>query len=208
MYLKGIKNIVFDLGGVILTLNQKEAVRRFLSLGVERAEELLDPYHQKGIFLELEEGILGEEAFYDAVRAEAGKYISNDDIVWGWMGFIEDCPEYKLKMLKDLKVRGYNLYLLSNTNPVIMKWALSPNFSKEGKSLSDFFDRLYLSYQMKCVKPHPEIFQKMIEDSGMNPSETLFIDDGIANVEMGKHLGFETYLAQNGEDFCYLFESQ
>jgi len=206
MDLKGIKNIVFDLGGVLLTLNWREAVRRFRSLGLERIEEVLDPYHQKGIFLELEEGRLSEEAFYDAVRAEAGKYISNDDILWGWMGFVKDCPEGKLTMLKDLKARSYKLYLLSNTNPVVMKWALSPDFSKEGKSLSDYFDRLYLSYQMKCVKPSPEIFRKMIEDSGMHPAETLFIDDGAANVEMGKRLGFKTYLAQNGEDFSYLFE--
>jgi putative hydrolase of the HAD superfamily len=208
MDLKGIKNIVFDLGGVLLTLNWREAVRRFQSLGLERAEELLDLYHQKGIFLHLEEGLLSEEAFYDAVRAEAGKYISNDDILWGWMGFVEDCPESKLNMLKNLKDRAYKLYLLSNTNPMVMKWALSPDFSKEGKSLSDYFDRLYLSYQMKCVKPNLEIFRKMIEDSGMNPSETLFIDDGTANVETGKRLGFKTYLAQNGEDFGYLFECQ
>ena len=196
-----IKNIVFDLGGVILTLDRNIAVQRFLSLGLKNAEELLDPYHQKGIFLELEEGKLSREDFYDAVRAEAGKNISDEDIDWGWMGFITDCPEYKLKMLEDLKAKGYTLYLLSNTNPVIMSWALSPAFSSQGKNLDEFFDKLYLSYQMRYTKPHPEIFHAMIRDSGMIPGETLFIDDGEANVKMGQKLGFHTYQPLNGEDF-------
>ncbi|GHT72611.1 D-ribitol-5-phosphate phosphatase [Bacteroidia bacterium] len=202
---KEIKNIVFDLGGVILTLDRNEAVRRFKSAGLENADELLDPYHQKGIFLELEEGKLSERAFYDAVRTEAGKYISNKNIAWGWLGFIADCPEYKLTLLEDLRARGFRLYLLSNTNPVIMKWAMSSAFSKNGKNLSDYFDKLYLSYRMKCVKPHAEIFQKMITNSGMIPEETLFIDDGTANIEMGKQLGFKTYQPVNGEDFRGIF---
>jgi putative hydrolase of the HAD superfamily len=203
--LSGIKNIVFDLGGVLITLNKNESVRRFKSLGLENADQLLDPYHQKGIFLQLEEGILSEKEFYDAVRSEAKKYISDEDIIWGWMGFIEDFPDYKLKMLETLRFKGYKLYLLSNTNPVVMRWGLSSGFSKDGKSLYDFFDRLYLSYQMKCVKPGLEIFQKMIKDSEMNPFETLFIDDGQANVAMGKQLGFQTYQPVNGEDFRSIF---
>ncbi|MDR0428348.1 MAG: HAD family phosphatase, partial [Dysgonamonadaceae bacterium] len=178
MNLKGIKNIVFDLGGVILTLNRNEAVRRFLEAGLSNAEDLLDPYHQKGIFLELEEGKISSSDFYEAVRNEAGTFIEDKIIDYGWMGFIADLPEYKLRMLEDLRERGYKLYLLSNTNPIIMKWAMSPDFSPSGKPLQDYFDKLYLSYQMGMVKPNPKIFEEMIKDSGMIPSETLFIDDG------------------------------
>ena len=204
--MKGVKNIVFDLGGVILTLDRNEAVRRFKSKGLANAEELLDPYHQKGIFLELEEGKLTTEEFYDAVRREAGIFISDEDIDWGWMGFLKETPAYKLQMLEDLKARGYQLFLLSNTNPIIMKWALSSDFSGDGKSLSYYFNKLYLSYQMKEVKPHSKIFKDMIDDSGMIPSETLFIDDGKANVEMGAEFGFKTFQPENGEDFRGVFE--
>ena len=198
---KGIRNLVFDLGGVILTLDRNIAVRRFEEAGLANAEDLLDPYHQKGIFLQLETGELSREDFYNAVREEAGKPITDEQIDHGWMGFITDCPEYKLKMLEDLREQGYNLYLLSNTNPVIMSWALSPDFSPQGKSLADYFDKLYLSFQMGCVKPDPRIFHAMIEDSGLIPEETLFIDDGAANIQMGQELGFKTYQPMNGEDF-------
>jgi putative hydrolase of the HAD superfamily len=203
-HLKGIKNIVFDLGGVLITLERDEAVRRFREAGLKNAAELLDPYHQKGIFLELEEGKLSQEAFYEAVRKEAGQFISNETINYGWMGFLKEVPEYKLKMLEDLKAMGYRLYLLSNTNPVIMSWALSPAFSSQGKSLDRYFDKLYLSYQIGYTKPSPEIFDFMFKDSGILPSETLFIDDGNANIEMGEKWGMKTYLVENGKDFRHL----
>ena len=204
--LEGIKNIVFDLGGVIVTLERDEAVKRFKEAGLMNAEELLNAYHQKGIFLELEEGKLSKEEFYEAVRKEAGMFISDEAINYGWMGFLKELPEDKLTMLEELKKKGYRLYLLSNTNPVIMSWAFSSEFSLQGKSIDEYFDKLYLSYQIGWTKPHPEIFRYMFNDSGMVPSETLFIDDGIANVEMGDKLGMKTYLAVNGEDFSYLFK--
>lgn len=203
--MKKIKNIVFDLGGVIMTLDRSEAVRRFLEVGLEQAEELLDPYHQKGVFLELEEGKLSKEEFYDAVRDIAGKYISNEDIDSGWLGFIVDVPVYKLEMLEELR-KSYNLYLLSNTNPVIMSWALSPQFSERGKGLDQYFDKLYLSYEIGVTKPDPAIYNYLLQDSGINPSETLFIDDGAANVEVGKALGMHVYQPENGEDFRRIFE--
>jgi putative hydrolase of the HAD superfamily len=203
--LRGIKNIVFDLGGVLITLDHAEAVNRFKEAGLKNATQLLDPYHQKGIFLELEEGKISKENFYEAVRKEAGTFISNEAIDYGWMGFLKEVPEYKLTLLEELRKEGYRLYLLSNTNPVIMSWALSPAFSPQGKSLDNYFDKLYLSYQIGYTKPHPEIYRFMFDDSGMIPSETLFIDDGIANIEIGEKLGMKTYLTANGEDFRHLF---
>jgi putative hydrolase of the HAD superfamily len=205
MDLKGIKNIIFDLGGVIITLDRPRAVRRFKEAGLANAEELLDAYHQKGIFLALEEGRLSKEDFYEAVRREVGCPISNEAIDYGWFGFLKEVPLYKLKMLEDLRAQGYHLYLLSNTNPVIMSWAFTPAFSQGSKSIDAYFDKLYLSYQIGYTKPAPEIYDFLMKDSGIVPSESLFIDDGIANIEMGKKIGMKTYLAQNGEDFRHLF---
>ena len=200
-----IKNIVFDLGGVLLTLDKQRCVERFVGLGLKNAEELLDDYHQNGVFLRLEEGSLSPAEFHDAIREEAGVYIKDKNIDWAWRGFIREMPVYKLKMLEKLRARGFRLYLLSNTNPFVMDWAMSPFFSPNYKPISDYFDKLYLSYQMKCVKPNQIIFDKMILDSGMVPSETYYVDDSPANIEMGKKLGFKTYLARNGEDYRQIF---
>ena len=82
-----------------------------------------------------------------------------------------------------------------------MSWACSPEFSSQGKSLADYCDKLYLSYQLGCTKPDKGIFYHMLEDSGMVPSETLFVDDGDSNVRVGKELGMHTFKPKNGVDW-------
>ncbi|MDR1762508.1 MAG: HAD family phosphatase [Dysgonamonadaceae bacterium] len=203
--LNGIKNIIFDLGGVVVTLDFDEALRRFKEIGCDEIEKVLDPYHQRGIFLALEEGKLSQQEYYDALRREAGKFIPNERIEYAWMGFMKEIPASKLNLLERLKEK-YRLFLLSNTNPVIMSWALTPAFSPQGKSIDQFFDKLYLSYKIGCTKPAPAIYEYLFRDSGIKAEETLFIDDGAANIEIGNRLGMKTYLAKNGEDFSYLFD--
>ena len=109
-----IKNIVFDLGGVLIDLDHSQAVQRFKEIGVEDAEQLLDPYEQKGIFLELENGTIDADEFCRKLREHTGKDITYEDIRHGWLGFIADTPQYKLDYLLALRER-YNVYLLSNT---------------------------------------------------------------------------------------------
>lgn len=200
-----IKNIVFDLGGVIITLSREEAVRRFKAIGLESAEELLDPYHQKGAFLALEEGSLSREEFYEEVRRMAKKDIAAKDIDQALYGFLVEVPQYKLEMLEKLR-KKYRLLLLSNTNPIIMEWAQTPELWGSQKLLKDYFDKMYISYEMGTTKPARSIFEQLIADSGIVPEETLFIDDGPANVQMGKELGMKTYMPENGEDFRHIFE--
>ncbi len=203
--MENIKNIVFDFGGVIVDIDRKIAVKRFIEIGLENADELLDAYKQNGIFLELEEGKLDANDFYDALRELAGKNISDERIDYGWFGFFLPVNQGRLDFLLELR-KKYKLYLLSNTNPIIMSWARSTNFSETGKPLDDYFDKLYLSYQMGVTKPHPEIFMKMIKDADLNPSETLFIDDGASNVKTAELLGFKTFQPKEGEDYRLFFQ--
>lgn len=85
-----IKNIVFDLGGVFIDLDHDQAVRRFKEIGVEDAEQLLDPYEQKGIFLEVENGTISADEFCQKLREHTGKDLTYEDIKSGWLGFIAD----------------------------------------------------------------------------------------------------------------------
>ena len=82
-----------------------------------------------------------------------------------------------------------------------MDWACSPAFSSKGKPLSDYFDKLYLSYQIGVTKPDRQIFDFLIADTDILPSESLFIDDGAGNVQAARQLGFQTYCPRNGEDW-------
>ena len=106
----------------------------------------------------------------------------------------------KLDYMLELR-KSYHVYILSNTNPFVMSWACSPEFSSRKKPLNDYCDKLYLSYQVGHTKPAPEIFDFMIKDCNIIPSETLFVDDGTSNIHMGKELGFETFQPRNGTDW-------
>ncbi|WP_165021299.1 MULTISPECIES: HAD family hydrolase [unclassified Dysgonomonas] len=201
-----IKNILFDFGGVIVSLNKNNALNRFREIGFSNIDEYINEFRQKGIFLEYEEGKINAEEFYKEFRRLAGKEdISNEDIDSAWLAFLVGIPEYKFQLLKDLR-KKYNVYLLSNTNPSVMSWAQSKDFSPEGLPIQDFFDKCYLSFEIGCAKPDKEIYEFIIKDSGMNPAETLFFDDGAANIEVAKKLGFETYLTNQDEDLRKVFE--
>lgn len=196
-----IKNIVFDLGGVIMTIDQSEAVRRFKSLGLEDAEKRLDPYTQSGIFGDLEEGKITAEDFRRELSSLVGKELTFEQCCYGWRGYCKEVPRRALYALKRLKADGYRLILLSNTNPYMMSWALSDDFDGEGHSLESYFESLYLSYKLKMMKPCEEIFNLILEKEGITPEETLFVDDGPRNTAMASNLGINTLCPKNGEDW-------
>ena len=82
-----------------------------------------------------------------------------------------------------------------------MDWACSPEFSPKGKPLNEYFDKLYLSYQIGVTKPDRRIFDFLIADAGIDPEESLFVDDGPGNVQAAHALDFQTYCPRNGEDW-------
>jgi len=197
---KNVKNLLFDFGGVIVSIEKQKAVDRFKEIGVSRIEEFLGEFRQGGIFLDYEEGKLTDEEFYAALRKISDREdMTAEEIDSAWRAFITDIPKYKLDLLKELRSK-YNLYLLSNTNPSIMGWADSTDFTFEGLPISAYFDKSYMSYKIGCAKPDKEIFDYIIKDSGLIPSETLFFDDGKANIEAARELGFQVHLTDQDED--------
>lgn len=196
-----IKNIVFDLGGVIMTLDPAEALRRFKALGLSDAERYLDSYTQSGIFGNLEEGKITAEDFRSKLSSLTGHELTFDECRHAWLGYRKDVPQRNLDLLKELRAKGYRLILLSNTNPFMMDWALSSEFDGKGSSLNDYFDALYLSYRLGIMKPAPDFFRQVLDNENILPEETLFVDDGPRNVEAAGKLGFMTMCPDNGSDW-------
>lgn len=196
-----IKNIIFDLGGVIMTIDQNEALRRFKELGVADIESRLDPYTQTGIFGDVEEGKITAEEFCVALSRIVGRTLSFDECKYGWLGYRKEVPQRNLDVLKRLRGNGYRLILLSNTNPFMMSWALTKDFDGGNGSLEDYFDALYLSFRLGVMKPNLRFFQTVTDNEHIQPEESLFVDDGPRNVEAARRLGFNTMCPMNGEDW-------
>jgi len=195
-----IKNVIFDMGGVIVDVHRDAAIQQFKAIGVADADRLIDANNHKGLFLAFEAGEVDAETFRRLLSAHAGKDISMEEVVMAWRSIISRPLVYKLDYIFALR-KQYKLYLLSNNNPILIDWARTSDFSEAGLPITHYFDKLYISYEMKCTKPGRLIFEKMIQDSGLKPSETLFVEDGLLNIQTAQELGFHVYPAQNGEDW-------
>ena len=196
-----IKRIAFDFGGVIIRQNQQQAVERFKQIGLLDAEERLGAYTQQGIFGQLEEGKITAEDFRWQLSLLIGRAVTIEDCSYAWRGYCDGLPQRNLEALQRLRREGYGLSILSNTNPFMMGWALSKDFDGNGNSLADYVDALYLSYQMKVMKPSAEIFHRVLEAEDVRPEELLFVDDSSHNISAAQELGIATFQPVNGEDW-------
>lgn len=202
-----IKDIVFDFGGVLTTIDTNEALRRFKEIGVEKPETYINSYCQNGPFFALENGDITAEEFCNELGTICGRRVTYKEAKHAWCGFIVKVHEEILEYLQQLRPH-YRLSILSNTNPFIQSWARSKEFTSCGKSLDDYFDTLFLSYCMGASKPGEEIYRRMLLKGNMKPEETLFIDDSEKNLESARKLGINTLKVENGEDWRALLEKR
>ena len=204
--MKKIRNIAFDLGGVVLALSYEKAIRMFEEIGLKDARQRLDAFEQKGIFGDLESGRISTEDFRRELSLLIGKELTMDDCYQAWHGYVDYVPKQNLEAILSLRSLGYKVCLLSNTNPFMMQLA-DKDFDGEGHPIGYFFDALYLSYECKVMKPRREIFEMMLKGQQALPEETLFVDDGPRNVEAAKALGMQTLCPQNNEDWTAALET-
>ena len=200
-------NIAFDLGGVVIALSYENAIRRFEEIGLTDARQHLDAFHQHGIFGDLESGRISAEVFREELSKIIGRQLTMDECFYAWHGYVESVPQRNLDMLLRLRQQGYKVCLLSNTNPFMMQWACSPAFDGGHHPIDYYFDRLYLSYECKVMKPSPEIFRMMLEGQQATADETLFIDDSPNNCAVAEALGIHTLCPQNNEDWIPALKS-
>jgi len=201
-----IKNIVFDLGGIIFKIDKNQAIRRFQEVGFDDAASYLDAFTQVGIFGDLESGKISAEQFRCQLSELAGKEMTLEECAYGWQGYVVDLPQRNLDKLIELRQRGFRVSLLSNTNPFMMQWARSTAFDGRGHGLDHYFDALYLSYEMGVMKPDRLIFEMMLHGEKANPRETVFIDDSAHNTAAAAAMGLHVLQPDNGADWHGMLE--
>ena len=195
-----IKNLLFDLGGVIMDIERDRAVRALEAAGLTEANSLLGEYGQKGAFLALERGEIDAAEFRRQLRPLFDRPVTDEEIDAAFTQFLIGIPVSRLKALRELR-RRYKVYMLSNTNPIMFEGFISDEFRKEGFDMSAYFDGVVTSYEAKCYKPEKEIFDYACEHCGILPEETLFFDDSQSNVAAARALGFNAALVAPGKEF-------
>lgn len=201
---KGIKNLIIDFGGVLIDLDRQRCLDNFSKLGISDVESLLDIYHQQDFFQKYEKGLITTTEFRDVIRSKTEKPVTDAQIDDAWNSFLMNIPAYKLDLLLNLR-KDYVVYLLSNTNELHWEWSCKHVFSYKTFRVEDYFEHIFLSYKMKMAKPDAGIFQKVLNETGIVPQETLFIDDSDANCRTAEALGISTYTPKAHEDWSHLF---
>ena len=184
-----MKNLMFDLGGVIMKIERRRAVEALEAIGLENANDMLGEYGQQGIFLELELGNVTPQQWRDELRKHIKGEVTDKQIDEAFERFLVGIPTARLRELEELH-RDHRLYLLSNTNKVMWDGMITEEFRKDGHDMSYYFDDVIPSFEVHSYKPDAEIFEKACEKFGIRPEDTVFFDDSKANVEAAKALGF------------------
>ena len=198
-----IKNLLFDLGGVIFDIRRERCVKAFEQLGLAEADSLLDNACQRGVFLEIESGTIEPDEFRNRIRAMIPHDVTDQEIDNAFCQFLIEIPRHRLEALRQLRNR-YRIYMLSNTNAIMWNSKIAENFRQEGLTVNDYFDGIITSFEVKAVKPDRKIFECVINRLGINPAETLFLDDAQGNLDSAATLGFHTALVAHGSEFIDL----
>lgn len=188
-----IKNLLFDLGGVLLNIDYHKTADAFKKLGVTKFDELYSQAGANDLFEALETGKITEADFYAALQQYCKPETSKQQIEGAWNSMLLNFRIESLDWLKSHKEQ-YNIFLLSNTNSIHLK-AFNKIFEKEvaHSSLDDYFIKAYYSHNIQMRKPYTETYHFVLNDAGLKAEETLFIDDSINNIEGAKLAGLQIH---------------
>ena len=186
-----IKNIILDLGNVIIDIDPDETSRRLKKVFNIEYDFFKEKMSQT--FLDYEVGLLSEREFAQALAQQAPGEISEEEVIAHWNSMLVDIPEPRLDMLEELS-RSYRLYILSNTNYTHMAWVR--NYLQENYGRSAFEDwgviKAHLSHELGARKPNRESYEKVLKMEELLPGETLFIDDHPSNIKAAQALGIQS----------------
>ncbi|MDE6108947.1 MAG: HAD family phosphatase [Muribaculaceae bacterium] len=194
------KNLLFDLGGVIMDIDRERCVRSFRRLGFENAADYLGDYGQQGPFGDIEAGRISAAEFHKIISGLIPGGADDGRIDRAFNAFLVGIPVERLRALRELRAR-YGIYLLSNTNEIMWHDRIARAFRAEGMDVNAYFDGIVTSFDAKALKPSPEIFRYAAEHLGIRPEETVFLDDSEANVEAARALGFGGLHVAPGREF-------
>ena len=194
-----IKALIFDMGGVLVDLDIEDCKRAFKEyIGYDEIDNLIDPCHQKGIYGDLEEGTLSGEEFRKIVLADSRPGSHPEDVDRAMWHILVGIEPYKAELLKKLS-ESYELYLLSNNNPVCLPRS-AYLFEQAGIPLEKIFLKRFYSFEMKALKPSEKFYKAVMDEIGLPAEQMLFIDDSQKNVEGSIAAGLPAVYYEPGTD--------
>ncbi|WP_025761827.1 HAD family hydrolase [Dyadobacter tibetensis] len=194
---EAIKNLLFDLGDVIINIDVPIAFNAFAELSGRDINDIYRLVKHHDLFPRFETGQLTEPEFRHMVRTILEKSDWEDHhIDTAWNSLLLDLPIERIELLKKLAPR-YRLFLLSNTSSIHISQINKILRETAGVStLEDLFEKVFLSYEMGLMKPDPQIYYSVLNQAQIKAEETLFLDDNAKNIAAASEIGIHTIHVQ------------
>lgn len=202
-----IKNIIFDLGGVIINLDVPRTITAFENLGVPEFGKTYNQLTQTPLFDLFDKGLISETGFFNGLKGQFHLTQEIGELEVAWNAMLLDFPKHRLEQLLAYR-QNYNIFLLSNTNATHIREFEKTLYNAHAvPDLSPFFDKVYYSCRINLRKPDTEIFEFVLGDNGLQPAETVFIDDTVMHVQAAQKLGIHAFHLAKGAEFKNLLDA-
>lgn len=199
---KNLKNLIFDLGDVIIPIDLTAPVRNFAMLANLPEDEVRAIWKQHDIVNRYETGLIDDPAFRNHVREllkkqddQAPDRWADDVIDTAWNTVLLDLPVERIERIRELK-ENYRLFLLSNTSPIHIRQVNQMLTNLNQPTLEELFERVFYSYDVRMAKPAPNIYTHVLTEAGLKAEETAFFDDNAANIRAAAALGIQAVHVQ------------
>lgn len=202
-----IKNIIFDLGGVILNIDFTITQNAFKQLGMQNVEKTFGQHLQIGFFDKYDRGEISADSFINHILELLPENTNSKSVVDAWNAMLFDLPLARFELLKQLK-NNYRTFLMSNTNTIHYEaytGIVKEQFGIPG--LDSLFEKAYYSFIVNMRKPEVRFFETIIKENKLNPDETLFIDDTPSNLPPAESLGIHTLFLKPGLELIDFFNN-
>ena len=190
--MENIKNVIFDLGGVIINIDVDVTFEKFASLSGMTIEQVKTIFFDNQLIEKHETNEFSDDQFRTEIKRLLNLDVTDAVIDEIWNSLLFDIPEERIELIHEISNK-YRTFLLSNTNNI--HFLEMPKILKKSSNihaLDTLFEKLYLSHQIYLRKPHAPIYQFVLDDSNLIAEETLFIDDTLANIKGAALLGINT----------------
>ncbi len=197
--LNGIRNVIFDFGGVLFEIDYDLPAREFERLGFAGFRDLYTQAAQNPIFDLLETGKVSNDEFIDFLQQHAPE-ATREQVLHAWNVILLQILPDEVQHVHRMRQSGVRTFLLSNTNAIhVAEFEQMIANSMDFQLFRSSFEKIYYSNAIGLKKPHPETFLAVCEWNNLNPSETLFIDDSKQHVEGALRAGLHAHHLQPGE---------
>jgi len=187
-----IKNIIFDLGGVIINIDYKLTSEAFTKLGASDFDKIYTQNQHDPLFDDYETGKISSKSFRDLLKQKLNIAVTDEVFDRAWNAMLLDLPLERLDFIKKLR-KTYKVFLFSNTNEIHLKEFINICEKQNGfNAFNECFDKVYYSNILGKRKPCRDAFTTILNENSLNAEETLFIDDSLQHVMGAKEVSMQT----------------